>query len=442
MDIDTTNSALASNTMICEVARLFDEQPSTEEPMSRRKHSTDSMRVADLLSLIEAVCLHETLYVLPSRVASDPDSLGLRNLLLNRGILKLANTEQVHAQISNSLLTTLSSIKDPVTVAGSAESIGKPIDFERRIKPELATFLRLSQPKELPSSTDDDERSLYSKYRESIPRIDDARDFFSAGGNSQSSLYAESLEDCGKSLIGWIEYHSSGAYEHCTSILRDMYYVLAAEAFELPYWPQTTRREFTSRFPNYLNKKMLLQIYSKLASEFKCTVTDIYDDHKAEFAYIPPFASLVLNRATHRGDIPKQILRARAEFTDLRTKLSELESERRQARSIRARLKIKKTQRNLLTEISSAFEAPGLISLEGILRYTPSIAKPIAKPSDISSYSPDLLLMPGRQMLRWWKRRPIAKLFQLADKLKNTEDYPKLIAKHFGDEISLRGSWA
>ena len=444
MNIDTPRSALTSNTMVCEVSRLFEDESTLEDRMSWRRRSSDAMRVADLLSLIEAVALHDSIYVLPAQVSKDADSLGLRNLLIERRVLKLADTTKLHAALADSILATLSSIKNPVTVAGSAASIGRPIDFESRIKPELAKFLMLKPSAVDPrlASTDDDERSLYAKFREDSPRIDDARDFFDEGGGSSQALYAESLEDCGKALIGWIEYHSSGAYEHCTSIVRDMYYVLAAEALELPYWPQSTRREFTSKFPNFFDKQLLLQLYSKLAAEFKCTVADIYDDHKEEIAYIPPFASLVLSRARTRGDIPREILQVREEFSELRMKIGELEMERRLARSIGARLKIKKAQRDLLNEVSSAFASPGLISLEGILRYTPNLAKPVTKPADISSYSPDLLLMPGKQIVRWWKRRPIAKFFHLADKLKSTEDYPKLIARHFGDEVSLRGQWA
>ena len=74
------------------------------------------------------------------------------------------------------------------------------------------------------------------------------------------ALRQDSPEDCASSLVGWIEYRYCGAYEDCTSILRVMYYVLVAERSELPHWPQSTRRRFTSKFPNSLDC-LPLQLY-------------------------------------------------------------------------------------------------------------------------------------------------------------------------------------
>jgi hypothetical protein len=422
--------------MICEVSRLLGGDSSTTTD-SWRLHHKNSTRVTDLLSLIEALALHETIYALPARQADDVGELELREGLIARGILEIIDTTRLHGELSESIIAMLSQVKDPVKVAGSGDSIGKPIDFDRQVRSEIRKFFETRPPIEPENWEFEDSGSLWLKFREIGPRIDDSFDFFEEGGGSSAPLYAETLSDCGKELIGWIEYHGSGAYEHCTSILRDMYYVLAAETLEIPYWPQSSRREFTSRFPNYFEKKILLELYTKLASEFKCTIGDIYDDHKDEIAFIPPFASLVLSRSRRKSDILNNMLEVREEYADLRKKLSMLERERQLARTIGTRLKIRKAQRNLLAEVSSVFSNPSLISFEGVLRYAPNLTKPLARPTDISSYNADLVTAPAKQLIRWWKRRPISKFFDLADKLKKTEDYPQLVSKLFGKEIRI-----
>lgn len=266
-------------------------------------------------------------------------------------------------------------------------------------------------------------------------RLDD--DFDGSHSRYSQALEADSLEECERSLLGlWIS-DASGAYVHCTSVLRDMYYVLAAETFELPYWPQFTRQQLTKQFPNYFYKQQLLQLYSQLAKEFKATVTDIFDDHKEELTFVPPFASLVLARSSKPHEVVAQILEVRDEYASLRQKLSELDEERSKARSIAARLNVRKRQRYLLNELASAFDRPSIMGLEGVVRYVPQLMKPAMKPTDPTSYSAELLLLPAKQLARWWKRRPISKFFVLADKLKHTEDYPTLVQRLFGDHVKI-----
>jgi hypothetical protein len=423
--------------MICEVSRLLAEDTDDPDEQDWSNNDKKGMRVADLLSLIEAVTLHDTLYTLPAKIDTETENLNLHSELMMRGIVQELDTSSVHELLAKSILTALSQIKSPVRVAGSASDIGTPIDFPSQIRHDIAEFLLISDN---PTHENRSPTLQSSEEVRGSPRLDDSYDFFEEGGGSSMALYASSLEECGRALIGWIEYHYSGAYEHCTSILRDMYYVLAAETFELPYWPQTARRHFTAQFPNYFEKKTLLQLYSQLAKEFKSTVTDVYDDHKEELAFVPPFASLVLSRSGSPQEIVMRTLEVRDEYADLRHRLSDLQAERIEARTIAARLKLRKRQRYLLNEVASAFDRPSVINLEGVIRYVPQVIKPAIKPADPTSYSADLLILPVKQLINWWRRRPISKFFVLADKLKNTEDYPSLIKRVFGEEVYLPGS--
>ena len=428
----TANDALISNTMLCEVSRLLSEAADAG-PESWNYRSETSMRVLDLLSLIEAITLHETLYTLPARLTDDLHLLEFRNELVKRGIVRELDTTAAHEQIARSLLTGLANVKNPVRVAGSGEDIGTPIDFDR-LRDGIAEFLLIQEPKQSKRQQERvDDAASYGYEPYLPPRLDDAQDYFGGGGGSSEALVANSFADCGRALIGWIEYHHSGAYEHCTSILRDMYYVFAAEVFELPYWPQSTRREFTSKFPNYFDRKTLLQLYARLSDAFKADVTDIFDDHKEEVTFIPPFASLVLDRATGKADIIDRIFEIRDEYSSLRSRFTALEAERRDATSISDRLKLRKKQPYLLNEVASAFDRPSLLSLEGVLRYVPEVIKPATAPHDPSSYSAELLLLPIKTLISWWQRRPIAKFFDVADKVKEIDTYEHLLRRFFGD---------
>ena len=382
--------------MLCEVSRLLTEDHS----VARDWHADriTGIRVTDLLSLIEAISLHDTLYTLPARLDSEAQNLQLRHELTSRGIVKVLDTSEIHASLAKSILLSFSKVNNAVSMT-------------EELHDELAAFLMIGT-------------------RSSHSQLDNS--FYDDLGQRSPASEADSLEECEKLLIGWY-WSRTGAYQHCTSIMRDMYYVLAAETFGIPYWPQLTRRKFTSQFPNYLNENQLLQLYSQLAKEFKATVTDIFDDHKEELTFVPPFASLVLARSSKPQDIVDRILEVRDEYAGLRQKLSDLEEERSHATSIAERLEVRKRQKYFLNELASAFDRPSSINLEGVIRYIPQLMKPAMKPTDPTSYSAELLLLPARQLILWWKRRPIAKFFVLADKLKQTEEYPTLIQRLFGD---------
>lgn len=399
----TPNSALISNTMLCEVSRLLE---SHDDRLIWEWDHKAAYRVTDLLSLIEAVSLHGTLYTLPARLDSETANLRLRNELISRGIVKVLDTSEAHEPLAQSILDTLSKTKTAVSV----DDEDRTIDFQGKLQDEVASFLMLDKASN-PSM-----------------RLDDPIEFTDYGAPEM-----DSLEDLGRLLIAGLEYGVSGAYENSTSILRDMYYVLAAEEFELSYWPQWTRQKFSSQFPNYLSKTQLMELYSKLADAFKTTVNEVFDDHKGELAFVPPFASLVLSRASKREEITDRILEVRDEYAGLRDKLSDLDEERSAATSIGARIEVRNRQKFLLEQLSSAFDRPGRVNLEAIIRYMPHVIKAGAKPADPTSYSAELLLLPVRQLITWWRRRPISKFFVLADKVKRTEHYTNLIQRLFGE---------
>ena len=402
---------MVSNTLVCEVSRLLtdaDTSPQESDAGDWSEQKRTGLRMIDLMCLIEAVALHDKLYTLPARLDSDDGSLEMRRALVREGILHELDTSDVHLNISAAIVERLANVENPVKIAGASDEIGSPIDFESGIRGQVEGFL-------------------------SEMESDEAYDDFSEASDWSK---ASSFDELGRSVIGWLEYSYSGAYESCTSVLRDMYYIFSSEHFGLSYWPEFTRADFCRKFPNYFQDSFRVQLYKKLADAFRTTVTDVFDDVSSQVVFIPPFSTLVLERSRNSDEIIPQILAVREEYVSLRKRLGILDSERRNARTIKDRKTIRDQQRRLINVAGTAFERPHTISLEGIVRYVPEVIKPAISPLDPTKYGAGLLLQPMQWLIEWWRRRPVSKLFDLAGKLERIEEYQALATKVFGSKAS------
>ena len=414
---ELVGSALISNTLVCEVSRMLNQEDNEDINYSRRyrrhhRSRNSNKNITDLLSLIEAVVLHDRVYTLPAKITSDAERLVFRRKLIEFGVLEELDTSKSHEKIGNLIIDNLANIKDPVRVAGSASAMDTIIDFESSIKTQIEGYLLLSEEIE----------------GHSEPQLNDGYDYFDGDTRiiSQSSF-----DSMARQLIGWIEYHYSGAYENCTSVLRDMYYIYSSEYFLLSYWPDSSRINFARQFPNYLdnNQSLRKQLYEKLAQSLKTTINDVFDDLKEEVVYIPPFSALVLDRSSSTNDIIDNTLNLRDEYTKLRKQFINLENERLAAVSIRQRKEIRKRQRMLLENAASVFDRPHKLSLEGIVRYIPELAKPVTSPLDPTKYSANLILQPVEWIGNWWRNRKISMIFHLADRVAEVKGYENLLQK-------------
>lgn len=426
------HSALISNTMVCEVSRLVN---TTGDVPGHRwmRGSTQDMRgiqLLDLFSLIEAVVLHEKLYTLPARSTDVVSNLQLRAALIDAGILCELSTAGAHTEIARMLLDGLGSVRDPVKVAGSSSVIGQRINFEKRIRDDLAEFLLVLEQ----AKTEARQQSRQKQARP--PLLNDSIDYYLAGGSS-ANIPLDTFENFGQHLIGWIEYRSSGAYEQCTSVLRDAYYIFAAEHFGLPYWPHFSRIEFSRIFPNFFDKATRLQLYTRVANAFRANVEDVFDDADEHIAYIPPFATLVLDRCNSAADLIREILALRDEYASLRMGFARLEDERRSALTIKDRVRSRRRQKLLLDDVGRQFENPAILRLESVVRYVPDLNELNVRPASPSQYAGSCAAMPLELIAKWWRRRPVSKLFELKERLERVHSYEHLVHKVFGQDVSF-----
>jgi hypothetical protein len=243
-----------------------------------------------------------------------------------------------------------------------------------------------------------------------------------------------------------VEYGESGDYDNyndlaTASCLREMYYIAASERYRLPYWPQLTRLSFSRKFPNYFDRAFRTKLYRRVAEALKSTVTEIFDDLGEQIAFIPPFAAIVLERSSTPQDIVSKIMEVRGEYKNLRRNMMEIEQARQDAISIAERKKLREKERLMLDYAAKSFERPASIRLEGVIRYIPDLLKPISAPHDITKYNADLLLKPAQWLAEWWRKRPIAPVFDLASKVEQVQDYSRLIGQVFGNRFYYAQPW-
>lgn len=401
-------SAVVTNTMICEASRLlardFGGFGNLDHPDDYFAYSAWKDKYAspliDLCSLIEAVVLYDQLYTLPCRLKSDAEDLELRRNLVDSGIVQELDTSKCAQSIAGLIIDGLAQIKNVGTVSDPT----KYVDFKSQVKPELLTLLH---------SDEDADRPFAGR---EVP--------------------AQSFEQLGRTVISGIQYRASGAYEYCTSLLRDMYYVFAAEAFRIPYWPQMGRMEFAKHFPNHFDKDTRTALYQKMADGLKAALSEVAAEFEETIAFIPPFASLVLQRSSKPSEIIVRTFELRDEMRVLRRDLAALEHERIATRSLAKRKAITLKRAKLLDQLSKSFDRPDSVWFQNIIRYIPELVKPALSPADPTKYSANLVLQPIEWIVHWWQRRPIAMFFDVSSRIAKMDNYKDLVAKVFGPEMA------
>jgi hypothetical protein len=423
--IELDGCALVSNTMISEVSRLLSghhAKKSSRLPLSVRPID----RVTDMCSVIEAIILHDTLYTLPCSMTSDTEDLVLRQQLIADGTLVELDTSSFHSRIGQLILENLNQIQNPVTVAGS---MGSPIDFSARIKPEIEAFLGLTAKGRDATAFE----SNGAKKREAS--LTDSYEYAVQGG-VKDALRAGSYVEFGRALIGWIEYSYSGAYEGCTSLLRDMYYILTSEFLQIPYWPQANRMQFAKDFPNYWDHDLRVALHKKLAEGLQSTIREIEAEFQEQTVFTPPFSALALERCKEREELIIRILELRQEYAGLRKGLRQLESQRRAAHTLRERKHFSDLRKQLLEDVAQSSRERTTLKLETVFRYIPELVKVAGAPTDPTKYSANLFLQPIEWITNWWRQRPISLLFDTRNRIMEMQAYERLLSRLFGSELA------
>lgn len=433
-----SGSVLVPNTLVCEVSRLFLD-PNSEEAnngiSSFRTHQRHTKelnvkRFKDLCSLIEALCLYENLYTLPCSLPSDASSLSLRTKLIDSGVLKVLDTSEVHSDISKAIVGELRQASGT-----SQPNVDDRSDQHRKFSDSTADSLNdFFSIRKRGSTTEDKMRTLTRRGSRDRDQITDPNALYIVSGRSNEALNASSERQLAESITWSMNYRYSGAYESCTSILRDMYYIRVAESESvlLPYWPQLDRIEFSKKYPGFIDKDTRTKLYQKLSDGLNVSLAEIETAFVPGAVFIPPFSAIAMGRSSNPTQLLESIFAVREEFQGLRKQLSALEHERMHKTKWKDKTRLSEQQKTLLREAAKAFESQRIISLEALVRYAPEVMKPVMTPTDPTKYSASLVLQPVEWLIQWWQRRPISKLLQVANQVGEVDKYNLLATQVFG----------
>lgn len=398
-------NALVSNTTICEASSLV-----LDTDRERPSAHSDERRAVDLMTLIDAVVLHEQLFYLPASLPDDVDQLALRNRLLASGVLTPLPGDDDEL-VAQALFAALSTAELP-------EGSGRPpVDFGR-VKTSIEIELGIRQP-----------------------TSQELADGFDMGpGPYHDDTYVRdweqnSFEDIAQ-IVQYLEHSDSGYYESVVPALRTMFYVFSSEHHRIPYLPSVNVESVARSFPNYFDSSIRAQLYDALSSALRAALEEVEDEFTGEMAFVPPFAAIVLDRAATPTEITNETLALRQEYADLRRRMRELELERYAATTINSRQAARRHIDQLSKEVARPFEHPSQMRLETVLRYVPDVADLAANPTRPASWARLLLGMPIDALMDWYRRRPIAKLVRTAKTVASLKYYERLLSKHFGEDVS------
>lgn len=138
---------------------------------------------------------------------------------------------------------------------------------------------------------------------------------------------------------------------------------------------------------------------------------------------------------THQNHLDG-VLDLREEFSPLRSRFREYGEKIRNSRTLGDQRKARQEIIEVTQRLARLYDAPDLRGIQASLSYLEKGIAVGAKPTDLTSYSAELLLKPIELIREGWIRRRAIHLFRLKKKLDHLEDYGYLIQKVFGRSLS------
>jgi hypothetical protein len=406
-------SALLSNTTACEASRLLLPDEVTEH---------DPYQICDLMSLMDSAVLHEQIYYLPGSLPEDVPRLELRNRLIEIGALTSLPIGDDHNLIGEALMASLSTDREYCAITrGPGGSYHSFESHRPRLMEALGLVSVMDQTKDGEPAQEDyvwdnrADKSVEGRYTQG------------------RMIRAESFDDAAGILIPWLGRGYTGRYEDSVKSLREMYYVFASEHYSLPYLASVYIQNAQRKFPNYFKPSVRVDLYQQLATALRTTVDTVAQEFDGPIFFIPPFSALVFDRAATPADIPTEMLALRAEYSGFRNKMTELEHDRLEARSLNDRMKALRRLEQLGKEVARPFDEPSRVKLEPALRYIPDAVDLAVNPTNPTGWAKVLLGLPTEALLSWYRRRPVAKLVRAGRTVGSLAEYGSLLRKHFGD---------
>jgi hypothetical protein len=450
------NDVLVDQTMVCEAARLLVKDKTISQPY-RLGVILDSEpsaveRLLHLSMLLDALALHEHLFVLSSEAPADANELELRSLLISKGIIKQLETVSYAAKVSSDLSSFLSSLVSLEKV-GSLEDLikfnqDKFLDArtgKNELADTLAQAVRSFLSDEAQTSYFDDDYPegenigyLLASQRTgmmTLKSLAEQKGLRKEAGFEQSALRDRPFYVLGKELLTDLGIYDSGRPGRGVSHLRTLIYWKLSEQARIVFYPSCRRAPQIDLLTDHLRAGLSEQVYQVVARAFDSTIEEIYAHEAPRPLSLPPTLAIFLEILSSANDLSQAIDTFRNEFDSLRQSLRKLENRRRQATSIKEQIEIHNSIVQTLKSLASHYALKEEATLETVVGFAELALKPLTNPFDPTKYSKELLLKPLSWIKTWWRDRDLKSVFQLKKRLQSIGEYQRLAGNVLGIEF-------
>ena len=427
------NDILIDQTLICESSRLFIQKKQSEKSqwdLVATGYAPISLeRLLQLSILLDALALHDQLYILDGELTEDAASLELRSLLLQKDCVKILKSIPFQDAVVQEMQGFLVKVLAGTHWSGDFNSELKD-RYLQSITNAIRTFLGA---KTVGSHND----SLYAETVAAIEHLDE--DFslvYYLDEEKVDALRADALSFLGKRLVHGFGHTPTGGQPNTSEapLLRTFLYWRISENAQLSLFTSPRRmgeiRLLTKQFHTIVESEVTLLLTSK----FKKDVEFAYRSQKIPLV-LPPTLALFLNyyRISHN------LSTAIDEFRDLFSKTREVfrcaEEDLSLAKTIGDRLKIQQRMTKALEHLKTNFETNDDTYLEAALNYAPEVLKPLSNPLDPTKYSSALIAKPIEWVHNWWLSRPLRHVSKVVKRLSALQKYESLVYDALGISI-------
>jgi hypothetical protein len=453
------NDVLVDQTMVCEASRLLVKEKTSIRPYRLGavldKEPSTVERLLHLSMLLDALALHEHLFVLSAESPEDAVELELRGLLIEKGIIKEFQT----APYADKICTDLSSFFNSLVLAKEIKSLDDLIKFNKgtlvrestggdelteMIVQAARSFLSGKKPthyydENYPSG--ESLNYLLTSQRTGMRTLQSLAENKSERSRSmfaRSDLTDRPFHVLGNELMMDLDVFDSGRPGRGVSHLRTLIYWKISDEARIVLYPSCRRAPQIDLLTDHLRAGISERVYQVIAHAFDSTIEELYADESPKPLFLPPTLAIFLEILSSANNLSDAIDTFRSQFDSIRQSLRKLENSRREAKTIKERIEINEKIVQTLKSLASHYEQTEYGTLETAIGFAELALKPFPNPFDPSRYSKELLLKPLSWIKTWWRDRPLRAVFQLKKRLQSIEGYERLAGSVLGIEFDKR----
>lgn len=422
-NIFSPNDMLLDQTMLCEASRLLKGAPA--------RGSFNTERLFNLSMLLDALALHEHIYVLKAELPPDANSLQLREHLLKKGIVSQMDTAPYLSEIRREFNVFLSNLKRSRRRASSPSK-----SAIEQVKYAINDFLGSpsydTQHRDDKNRREDIRDELIKEYEGNLAhwwinrRQDNPATPLSPHEND---LISHPFLALGEHMLDYVDYFYSGAITTGVSHLRTFVYWRVSEHAGIPLYPSSQRIPQLDTFADHIRLSTAEKIYRVIADAFKENIELVYEDEAQIPLFLPPSLSIFLDLYRSSHDLSRTIDDFRDEFAGVRRDFRSLEEKFTNAETLQERIAIKHQLGDVIKSVKTHYQLDDDSVLESVLGYAPAVLNPLTNPADPSKYSKELLTQPVEWLRHWWRKRSLRHVFRLRERLYQVSRYERLASE-------------